>query len=80
MSAVKDNDSDALAKANKGAVGKVIAAILVFLIPTFVNLISNISSFDSDNYLSCMDMATKEGINTARLNYASNRIENLKEN
>ena len=60
--AVASKDSDALAKANRGLVSKSIAAILVFLIPTFVNIIAGISYFDSNMYISCIEKATHENI------------------
>ena len=63
LNAIRNNDSDALEKANKMTIIKVIAAILVFFIPTFVNIIGNITGEKS--YLSCFDVATKEGISAA---------------
>ena len=45
-SAVKSNDSDLLSKANKSAIPKIIAAILVFLIPTFVHILGNNSAYE----------------------------------
>ena len=38
LKAVYTSDNDALVKANKQAVNKMIAAILIFFIPTFVNV------------------------------------------
>ena len=43
MKASHSGDSDALAKANKMVVTRIIAAILVFFIPNFVNLIVDIT-------------------------------------
>jgi hypothetical protein len=65
MSAVHNNDNDALMKANKSAVSKIIAAILVFLIPTFVNLIVDIADPGNRTYFSCMNEATVENISAA---------------
>ena len=62
LNAVKSNDFDALAKANKSMVPKIIAAVLVFYIPTFVNIIADISSFDRNNYTKCISNANKEYI------------------
>jgi hypothetical protein len=62
LSAVKSNDFDALNKTNKSMVTKIIAAMLVFYIPTLINVVSDISSFDSDNYTKCISNATKEHI------------------
>ena len=63
-SAIKDNDSDALSKTNKIIVKRVIAAILVFIIPTFITLIANITE-NKVSYSSCLTSATKEGISNA---------------
>ncbi len=78
LNAVHNNDSDALHKANKGAVIKVIATILVFLLPTFVKLIMNIASYNSTNYTACMDYATEDGIKNARISQANNLIDQFK--
>ena len=64
LSAVKDKDSDALNKSLKGIITKSIAAILVFMIPTFVNILANISDGDK-NYLSCLKSANSESITAA---------------
>ena len=65
MSAVKNNDSDALAKANKLLVTRIIAAVLVFLIPTFVRVIINVVDPGNRTYFSCLNDATKENISAA---------------
>ena len=61
LNAVKDKENDLVSKALKSIVIKIIAAILVFMIPTFVNLLANISSKD-ETYLSCIKSATHENI------------------
>ena len=48
----------------KTFVTKIIAAILIFMIPTFVNILANLSSNDG-GYLSCLKNATKEGVREA---------------
>ena len=75
--AVANKDNDALAKANKNAVAKIIAAVLIFLIPTFVNIIVKISNGD-DNYISCLKYANKEGIQSAYKKIATNYVNNVK--
>ena len=76
LKSVKDNDSDSIQKANKNTVAKVVAAILIFFIPTFVGIISRLTG--SDGYVSCFDVATKEGITSAYTNNARVYIENAK--
>lgn len=73
--AVADNNSDALAKINRTAVSKVVAAILVFYIPTFVTLIANISSYNKNNYLNCLANATPEKIAQAHENFAQKYLD-----
>jgi len=65
MKAVKDSDAEALTKSNKRSIYKIIAAILVFLIPTFINLITKITDPNNNTYLSCLNMATDENISHA---------------
>jgi len=78
LRAVKDNDSDALIKANKTAVPKIIAAIILFLIPTFVNIIASIVGYNSETYLSCIDYATIENIDAAYAKAAIKAVDNAK--
>lgn len=47
---------------------RVIASLLIFFIPTFVGLIADAVSYDSDNYLSCISNATEEGVKQAYTN------------
>ena len=65
MKAVKDRDDDLLRKAQKSAVPKVIAAILVFMIPTFVHTLVEIADPGNRTYFSCLNDATDENINAA---------------
>ena len=73
--AVNSKDSDALHKANVVAVKKAIAAVLVFLIPTFVNTLAGISYIDSNLYISCIKKATKENITVDYRNVAEKRLD-----
>ena len=77
MNAVKSNDADMLSKANKSSIPKIIAAILVFMIPTFVHLLANL--IGDDSYVHCIDIATIENINNAREKTAKTRIDKVKE-
>jgi hypothetical protein len=75
MKAVKDNDSDILAKTNKLAVMKVVAAVLIFLIPTFVNVIVGIADPNNKTYISCLRDATSENINSAYVVLAEKNLD-----
>ena len=62
MKAIYDKDADALKKVNTLAVRRCVAAALIFLIPTFVNLVINMAAVNID-YNSCLRNATKANIN-----------------
>ena len=70
--AVHSDDGEALNKANKNAVPKLIAAVLIFCIPTAINIIAKMTD-DNFEYSKCLSDATLEGIKTAY----SNRLETL---
>lgn len=78
MDAVKSNDDKALSKVNKSIVPKAVAAIVIFLIPTFVNLIFKIVSTDANDYYECLEKATTEGINAARIEVCQTYINRTK--
>lgn len=60
--AVYKSDNDSLVKLKKATVAKITAAVLVFYIPTFIEVIADVSSFDSKNYSKCISNANKEYI------------------
>ena len=80
MNAVKDNE--AISKTNNLFVRKIIAAVLIFFIPTFVNIIAKMTE-GSLEYSSCITNATPEGISGAyRKNadiYVNRAVNSLKE-
>ncbi len=65
---------DALSKANKNLVRRGMAAVLVFLIPTFVSLIFSAVNPNFE-YKKCFDMATTEQITMATEKYMSNLVK-----
>lgn len=73
--AVYQKDSDALSRINKLASKKAIAAILIFYIPTFVNIIAKVSSYNDDSYLGCLSNATKERIEYAYTSFAQKYVD-----
>lgn len=70
MNAVKSNDDNLLAAANKSAIPKIIAALLVFFIPTFVNILADVVSFNRDSYSNCISNANNEHISELIINDA----------
>lgn len=73
--AMTNSDSSALLKANKTAVSKVIAAMLVFYIPTFVYLIADISSYNKNSIIGCIGGATDAAIAAAHENLAQTYVD-----
>ena len=73
MAAVSSNDNDALTKANKNIIPKIIAAILIFFIPTFINIIADATS-NSVDFMKCISEATSEGISKAKYNETINLV------
>lgn len=79
LKAVYTSDNDALVKANKQAVNKMIAAILIFFIPTFVNVLVKLGSSEN-GYSNCLTNATEEKISEAYVNQAQNTVDYAKNN
>ncbi len=77
-SAVKSSDSDALNKANKSLIPKLVSAALVFFVPTFIDLIADMTDNDK-GYASCITMATPEGIEKARYSQIEVLVNHAKE-
>lgn len=78
VGAMTSNDSEALAKANKSIVPKSIAIVLVFLMPTFVRIVADISSTEN-GWKACITNANSDGINAAYRQDAENRINKANE-
>lgn len=64
LKAIKIGDEDLLKKAQKMAINRAIAAVLIFFIPTFVNVIIGIAGPDTE-YKTCIENATEENIQNA---------------
>ena len=79
LGAVKNNDSDALNKVNKTMIIKVVAAILVFMIPNFINLIADAVEVNKDGYLSCLANATTDKIDAAYRQVAEKSLDLARE-
>lgn len=62
---ITSNDSSDLPKALKSCVNRIIATVLIFLIPTFINAIIITLDVTSINYKGCLNNATDANINAA---------------
>ena len=61
----------------KSLIRKVIAAILIFLIPTFVSILANLVGSNNE-YVSCFKSATKDGVNEAYVAQAKQYVLDAK--
>ena len=77
MMDIKGGNEDALAKSKKVLINKVIAAVVIFFIPTLVDLIIMLASGNTD-YKSCLDIAYVQTENVS--GYTSNTSYNSNEN
>ena len=75
---MQEGNNELVSKSLKSLVTKTIAAILIFLIPTFVRIIDDISSANI-NYESCIKGATSEGIDNALYDEALALVKTAKE-
>lgn len=56
VGAIKVGDDDLLKKATSSGIKKIIAALIIFLVPTFVNIIVNVSNPDND-FSKCLGLS-----------------------
>lgn len=72
MGAVSSQDAQALNNVNKSAVPKIIAAVIIFLVPTFIKIVTSLVDSNSE-YIDCMKNISTEEIAIA----FENRMEEL---
>ncbi len=75
-SAVKSNDDGALVKEFRNSIPKIIATLLIFFVPTIINVILSITL--NVPYKQCFSSATPEGINNAYATLAKNELANAR--
>ena len=80
MKAIKVGDEDLLPRAKKQLINNAIAAVVIFLVPTLVNVLSRLSTEDGGSYLSCLNKATVENINQAYVTQAEELLAKSQEN
>lgn len=81
MKAVNQGETGVLKKAFNNSISRIIACIVLFIVPTFVNIILSVTTLDESSYKSCLDSATVEKIQAAYDNrartYVSDAMINL---
>ena len=75
--ATLSNDNDALVKTGRLTVNKAIALVLVFMIPTFVKVITTVV-IPGFSYSACLNNATEEGIKASYENVMNNYMNQAK--
>lgn len=80
MNAIKVGSEDLLKKAQKMAINRAIAAVIIFTVPTFVNVLAKMSSSEGTTYLSCISNATIENIDAKYIARAEELIARADEN
>ena len=78
MNTIKVGNEDLLAKAKKQLVSNCIAAIVVFLVPTLVNVIVKTNGAEN-GYKACLTSATEEGITYAYITTADTLVAKAEE-
>ncbi len=80
LKVINIGDEDRLKKTQKIVINRAIAAVIIFMIPTFVNVLAKISSTEGTNYASCINDATLENIDAKYIARAEELIAKADEN
>ena len=68
------HEGEDLSKYNKQAIIKVVSALIIFFIPSIINLVVKIADPNNNTYISCIKSATYENINNAYIEEARDKI------
>ena len=77
---VVDSKDGKLGEAISMFIRRIIAALIVFFVPTIINGVLKAVSSEAHNYKECIENATPEGIKNAYYNKAKEMIKDAKEN
>ncbi len=78
LKAISNTDKDGIAKTNKAMISKCIAAVIIFFIPLITKMIVKLASTDENDYISCIENATPEGISNAYIKNANDTVKKVK--
>lgn len=78
LKAISNVDKDGIAKTNKAMISKCIAAVIIFFIPLITKMIVKLASTDENDYISCIENATPEGISNAYVKNANDTVKKVK--
>ena len=77
--AIISHDNDLISKLLNSWKTKIIAALLIFLIPTFVNILVNIGEADSNELKKCFANSNSETIEALTVELANKRLATLRQ-
>ena len=78
LKAISNADKDGIAKTNQAMISKCIAAVIIFFIPLITKMIVKLASTDENDYISCIENATPEGISNAYVKNANDTVKKVK--
>lgn len=78
VKAISSNDTEITSKMLKSWQTKAIAAILVFFIPTFINILANLGDADNNAIKACFANSTSEKIDEFQVELAEKHLKQLK--
>lgn len=78
VKALSEGNDGALKRAFSNSISRIVASLVLFFVPTFVNIIISVTTMDY-TYKSCLDSATVEKIQAAYDDRARARVNSLKE-
>ncbi len=78
ISAITNNDKDSLAKVKKTAIPNIVAAVIIFLIPTLINIVIEITIKDNE-YKQCLQVKSIDDIQNIYLNKMEELVSKAEE-
>ena len=77
IKAITNDDTNSLEKVKKTAISNILAAVIIFLIPSLIKIVVNIT-FPNSEYTKCINNSSLERINSIALTDINERIQQLK--
>ena len=78
--ALKEGSDASLKKTFSNSISRVVSCIILFIVPTFVNVVISVTTLDEGSYKSCLNNATVEKIQTAYDTRARDYVSSAKTN
>ena len=78
--ALKEGSDASLKKTFSNSISRVVSCIILFIVPTFVNVVISVTTLDESSYKSCLNNATVEKIQNAYDTRARDYVSSAKTN